>query len=445
MRKGFILPVALAIVVILLIITSIAVFIAFNKNTLKTSSSSQKKTSTQPTNYQAPAAQNNSASLKSKQQEINLQYFPNTQIIYSVDLGDKVQLYKSTLTNNTILLFEFNKPPRSYDKWLPTPKIQVANDKSIIWDFPTGDKNTTAYIWNGNTTQTIDKTGLLSKNGTKIFNLTYTDNFGTEFSSGDSIINNEFTLIPLINLKPQILYQEKTTAKDGLGTGAYTEYKTVGWLSDNIVLMQQSYHGQLHGADNGLYYFNIPDKTLSKKLDFKGLTFISKNTAGNNFVAKIPDPNCCGGINYGDDQTFVIDQNGKQTNIFDEYSYFNNKDKSEEHYTENAFFSPENNYIAQTIDHLAADTSHDVSLLPPTVLVTTLDGKVVSKKESAKVLGWLDQKTILIKTNVTYIKKYLPKPHWDYFEKSDGMYALDIETGKLTLILNSDFDSAWIL
>jgi hypothetical protein len=135
-------------------------------------------------------------------------------------------------------------------------------------------------------------------------------------------------------------------------------------------------------------------------------------------VEAIPDTGCCGWSNQSDDQT-VVHANGKTETIFDELATYKNADYDVSFFTSNAFFSPALDSIAITISSTAlanqpiqlsqqGDANPEESRqirnalanLPAVEVKSLSDpAKLVAHIPHATLVGWLNEKEILIVEN----------------------------------------------
>lgn len=451
MRRGFAQIVVIAIILIILAVGGALGYLFFQKEKSATQSTPPTSTSEIPTSSSTSAP--TAISLSSK-------IISDKEAIFTKDLGNKVQVFKLSLqSKEPTLLFEVQKQIQPYNKQLESPVFEVAKNV-IVYSFPVAGG---IFIWNGQSVNPAPKMEgyspghSLSPDGQTVLLIEGKDNLNDN-TSPDVLVTQKFYKSSINKPEPEFLYEETLKTQGGNETGGYTAYTIVGWLDNSKVLLQKHADLQLHQRDDGLYELDINTKKFSQKLPFEGKTYLSEDGNGRNFVAVIRDEACCGGINYSNDQTFVIDQTGKESKIFDEYSTYNNKEKThtEEHLTDNAYFSPGNKYIAQTIANIFAKcdpggpNSNSICSAedgnprdnPPTLMVTNFDGKDVFKKEGVQALGWLNPQTLLVKNDISYVKH--SDALWDYVPKSNGIAALNIETGELSIITKEDFDEAWV-
>jgi hypothetical protein len=135
-------------------------------------------------------------------------------------------------------------------------------------------------------------------------------------------------------------------------------------------------------------------------------------------IHSILDGACCGWDNVSDDQT-VLNVDGKETVIFDEFKRFGNPDYDVSFFTSNAKFSPDSRSIAMTVVSTAlpgaeirlsdqgkpnpeelARIRKSIADLPAVEVFRTADpSKPATLLPHATLVGWLDDNEMLVVEN----------------------------------------------
>jgi hypothetical protein len=134
-------------------------------------------------------------------------------------------------------------------------------------------------------------------------------------------------------------------------------------------------------------------------------------------VSAIPDTGCCGWENQSNDQT-VLYRFGKKQVIFDERERYKNPDYDVSFFTPNAKIAPDLSSVAMTISSTAKPNapiqlSEDgqanpaesqrlrkaLTEIPAVEVVSVAEGKRVAYLPHATVVGWLNDKELLIVEN----------------------------------------------
>jgi len=245
------------------------------------------------------------------------------------------------------------------------------------------------------------------------------------------------------NLTPSLFFEENNNrcVYDG-----YDRDVIVGWSNEKNykLLLQEDFSGQLQGYKNNLFELDINNGKKDKRVSMEERTYLDNDTNYNNILTRVEDTACCANINASNDQTFIYNLTNKaETKIFDEYLTYNNKEKAEEHNTENAVFSPGSKYIAQTIKNFFRKCEDcEVYQESPILLVTDLSGKEIYKEDGLKFLGWVDSTDLLVKSGVTYTNS---SKEFSFIENSDEIVLVNVLTKERTSILKGDFKDVWIL
>jgi hypothetical protein len=142
---------------------------------------------------------------------------------------------------------------------------------------------------------------------------------------------------------------------------------------------------------------------------------LAASRQGDVIVAVAQDGGCCGWLNEGNDQTFVLDH-GRRATVFDETARFNNRNYDVSFYTTDARIGPGNGLVAHTINtdvplgddlRLSADGKADAAelarvraaLADVPITEVVLPGsrpKVVASIRHAAVVGWLNDRELLV-------------------------------------------------
>lgn len=175
----------------------------------------------------------------------------------------------------------------------------------------------------------------------------------------------------------------------------------------NSILLQDFNPGQLSSVTRHLWSYDVGSRSYTL-ITNEIQIYLASSKNGRFILSTNNDESCCGGVNYTDNLLILQDlQTGHSSVIYDEWARFHNQKRPEEHTPKAACFSPDGMNIAATIRHFYEpggrslgtepndDASGEVSANLQ-VFVFRIDGSIVDTLTDREVVGWLDDRNLLV-------------------------------------------------
>jgi hypothetical protein len=172
--------------------------------------------------------------------------------------------------------------------------------------------------------------------------------------------------------------------------------------------------------------------------------YLSSSLDGKNILFTNNDETCCAGVNYTNNLLISLNgSNGKTKVVYDEWSYFKNYGKPEEHVPQNADFSPDGKWIATTIRNFYDPSAHTLGsndnrnasgnvTANYKLFVLSSDGIVKRTLTDRELIGWLDDRNLLM----MHITENYHEPKWTTMR--DRISVFDIQSAKEYPLLSTE-------
>jgi WD40 repeat protein len=185
--------------------------------------------------------------------------------------------------------------------------------------------------------------------------------------------------------------------------------KLLAWskVKPSSIYLTTRFESQLYGGHTGIYVVDFASGTeaiLSHEIE-QVLAISSDETK----IAYTPnDQTCCMGSNYTNNTVIIWNAVSKKSvTVYDEWGEFGNEGKEDEHTPDSAFFSPDGNLIAISIDSNASIRKADGS------------GIILTIKDRFAV-GWLDQDHLILGTWGKYDGRLIKVQDMSIYELKSG-------------------------
>lgn len=397
----------------------------------------------------------------------------NYPIIIYKDSKDIVSVHTiDPQTQKEAKLFDIRKPPieNRYQMEKERPFIQIADNGVIAYKLTVGE-NTLLFFWNSEEVKEryvskVDFDFSLSPDGKYVVIFTKEaskdiNKVFRQFSETDKweyVTQHNFYVISLENEIPQ----EFLLREDLVDTSydSTTSFRFVGWtqIDSPRPLLQSRADGQLSTTTSGLYELDITSRLITNayplldQKQFYDRIFLKTSFNGNYIAYRKPDHACCGGVNYGNDQTYVFKLSDKSERIlFDEHEKYQNTSEdqrwTEQHAAKNLFFSPNHSHVAQTIFHFqrsSANNEEEVNKSrTASLLITDIEGNEQALFNDYTTVGWLDNNRIVAaKTVQSQLDSYYR--HW-WDNKYNSIDVINVSTGEIKKVYGGSFNDIKIM
>ncbi len=355
-------------------------------------------------------------------------------IVFAKDVSNTVQLFQLALySHNPKLIFETSKFILREDNSKPIQSFDVSNAGIVFYRISDRFVPSVFVLTKNNTLAPLGRLDYSASPDGKNIVVNITLDVDCK-NRNVRTYHQKIYRISADNIyaSPTVLFED-WYMDDGTDNTQY--YSIAGWLkqSNDTVLLQKKYDSQLGATFNDVFTLDIYTTKIKQIFSIKDRQYKDIDQDTHNVIMATFDGACCGGLNYGNDQSFVYNLLKKtETKTFDEYATYNNEQKkwSEQHTAQKSIFSPKGNYIAHTIEHTydTCERCGQIYNTPPTLLVTDVTGKEVYKENDAAVIGWIDADSILVKQ-----------------KNNTELVSINMTTKEKTILLKDAFMDAWLV